>query len=298
MPVCPIVKGGFSVQLITHSSDLKDVLSAFRNDHPAALIGFVPTMGALHSGHMKLIEQAKSKSSLVVASVFVNPTQFNDADDLSKYPRTPEQDYELLKTHGCDILYLPEVKDVYPQGTNTPYEIDFEGIDTVMEGFFRPGHFKGVAQVVERFFQLVLPDLAFFGRKDFQQVAIIKHLVRVKKIPVKIEVVETVRSNSGLALSSRNLRLSEKEREEALIIYQTLVMAKKQASANVTPGDLKNKLIQFFNSGTLQLEYLEIVNNITLQEARTFNEPCTCCIAAYCGSVRLIDNMALVPDSE
>lgn len=284
-----------SVQVFSTAASLADFMQAARTEKPSLKSGFVPTMGALHEGHMKLIETAKNACDLVVASIFVNPTQFNDPKDLARYPRTLEADLALLKAHGCHAVFTPSVSEIYPKGTATQYQLDFAGLDLVMEGAFRPGHFNGVAQVVERFFELVKPDLAFFGRKDFQQVAVIRHLVKVKQIPVRIEVVDTARSAEGLALSSRNMLLSAEERTAALIIYKTLLNAKSWASTTRNATELKRQLIDYFNQGTLRLEYLEIADDTTLQAVEKLDKACTCCIAAFCGPVRLIDNMSLEP---
>lgn len=280
------------VQIISTSTELATVLDTIRKESPKTIIGFVPTMGALHEGHMDLIKAAKERSDKVICSIFVNPTQFNDPKDLERYPRKPKEDIDLLGKNECDYLFLPDVETIYPNGISQKYEIDFDGIDQVMEGQFRPGHFKGVAMVVERFFNLVKPDLAFFGRKDFQQVAIIKRLVKVRSLPVKIQVVETTRSQSGLALSSRNALLSEAEKEDALIIYKTLRKSIEWAKSIPNALDLKQKLIDYFNTGNLKLEYLELVDDESLLPVGEFRAGCTCCIAAYCGNVRLIDNMA------
>lgn len=281
------------MQIFTTAAQLTSFISNLRKEKPSFVLGFVPTMGALHEGHMSLIKEAKSNSDLVVCSIFVNPTQFNDAKDLEKYPRTIEADLKILEANQCDFVYTPQVEDIYPSGLNEPYEINFAGLDEVMEGKFRPGHFKGVAQVVERFFRIVNPDKAFFGRKDFQQTAIIKHLVKVKHLPIEICIVETSRSKDGLALSSRNTRLSDEQLKDALIIYKTLLNAKVLIKTAPTLAGLKEKLITFFNQGNLKLEYLEIVDDQTLRPINEITENCTCCIAAFCGPVRLIDNMSL-----
>lgn len=281
------------MKTITTSSELATVQAFLRKENPTLILGFVPTMGALHDGHIKLIKTAKEYSDKVICSIFVNPTQFNDPKDLLRYPRTLESDQKMLEDAGCDFLFIPTVDDVYPNGTNAPYTIDFGGLDTVMEGLFRPGHFKGVAMVVERLFAMVNPDIAFFGRKDFQQVAIIKQMVRVRKLKLKIHVVETLRNQYGLALSSRNALLSEQEKNDALIVFKTLSMAREWSKTVTKTEILKLKLIDFFNSGKLKLEYLEIVDDLTLKPIDKIQKNCTCCIAAFCGNVRLIDNMSL-----
>lgn len=281
------------MKLITTSVELTALRAQLKKENPKTILGFVPTMGALHAGHISLIKTAKSVSDKVICSIFVNPTQFNDPKDLERYPRTLESDQTLLEQNGCDYLFVPSVNEVYPNGMDAPYSIDFEGVDSYMEGKFRPGHFKGVAMVVERLFDLVQPDIAFFGRKDFQQVAIIKQMVKVRHLKVKINVVETLRSQDGLALSSRNALLSDQEKIDALIVFKTLSIAKEWTKSVTSTEILKSKLIEFFNSGKLKLEYLEIVDDLTLKPIDNIQENCTCCIAAFCGNVRLIDNMAL-----
>jgi pantoate--beta-alanine ligase len=281
------------VQVFTTAARLTDFIQQVKAENPSLKLGFVPTMGALHAGHMKLIEEARAKSDFVVASIFVNPTQFNDPKDLARYPRTLDADLKLLQDNGCNAVYTPAVEDIYPNGTDEPYTLDFGGIDQVMEGAFRPGHFNGVAQVVERFFVLVQPDMAFFGRKDFQQVAIIKQLVKLKHLPIQVVVVNTARNAHGLALSSRNTLLSEEQKKEALIIFETLSNAVEWAKTEKDAQKLKDRLIAFFNSGKLRLEYLEICNDTSLQPVKMIQADCTCCIAAFCGPVRLIDNMSL-----
>jgi len=279
--------------LITSSAELTALQVQLKKENPQSILGFVPTMGALHEGHISLINAAKVSSDKVICSIFVNPTQFNNPKDLELYPSTLESDQKLVEQNGCDYLFVPSVKEIYPSGVDAPYSIDFEGLDLIMEGQFRPGHFNGVAMVVERLFALVNPDMAFFGRKDFQQVAIIKQMVRVRKLKLKIHVVETLRNQDGLALSSRNALLSEQEKNDALIVFKTLSMAREWSKTVTKTEILKLKLIDFFNSGKLKLEYLEIVDDLTLKPIVTIQKNCTCCIAAFCGNVRLIDNMSL-----
>jgi len=281
------------LKLITSSAELTALQVQLKKENPQSILGFVPTMGALHEGHISLINAAKVSSDKVICSIFVNPTQFNNPKDLELYPSTLESDQKLVEQNGCDYLFVPSVKEIYPSGVDAPYSIDFEGLDLIMEGQFRPGHFNGVAMVVERLFALVNPDMAFFGRKDFQQVAIIKQMVRVRKLKLKIHVVETLRNQDGLALSSRNALLSEQEKNDALIVFKTLSMAREWSKTVTKTEILKLKLIDFFNSGKLKLEYLEIVDDLTLKPIDTIQKNCTCCIAAFCGNVRLIDNMSL-----
>lgn len=281
------------MRVFTQAAQLKEYLHDLRQTNQEFVLGFVPTMGALHAGHMSLIQQAKSESSHVICSIFVNPTQFNDPKDLERYPRTVAEDLKMLEDTGCDLVYLPEVDDIYPKGAQENYEIDFNGLDLTMEGAFRPGHFKGVAQVVERFFRIIQPNRAYFGRKDFQQTAIIKHMVRVRSLPVHISIVDTQRNADGLALSSRNMLLSEADRKDSLIIYKTLLFAKERASQGAKVSQILPELVDFFKNGNLRLEYLEIVDDTTLKPCAIIPDSCTCCIAAYCGNIRLIDNMSL-----
>lgn len=275
-----------------HIDQLKNSLSELKKQQANAKIGFVPTMGALHEGHLSLVQKALEQTDIVVVSVFVNPSQFNDKGDLDKYPRTIEADKKLLEKVGAHILFLPSENVMYPDGI-PDYKIDFEGIDKVMEGQFRAGHFKGVAMIVERLFDTVQADKAYFGLKDFQQVAIIKQMVKQRKINIEIVPVATVRSPKGLALSSRNQLLSDEQKEEALIIYQTLQKGKEWAKEIRDAGQLKSKMIHHFQQGSLKLEYLEIVDPNSLQPLKEMNEQAHCCIAAYCGNVRLIDNLSL-----
>lgn len=249
-------------------------------------------MGALHEGHMALVRRAKATSDIVVVSVFVNPTQFNNASDLDLYPRTPEKDAALLAENGCDIAFFPTVEQIYPPGYQTP-EIPLGTLETVMEGEFRPGHFKGVVQVVNRFFELVRPTYAFFGMKDFQQVAVIRHMVRYLGLPVEIVPCPTLREASGLAMSSRNMRLTPRQLDEAVAIYQTLVRAKDKA-AELTPEQATADAKAFFAQFPLELEYFTIVDPFSLVPLTDhWVDGATACIAAYCGEVRLIDNMTL-----
>lgn len=253
-------------------------------------IGFVPTMGALHDGHLALVKRAIQQVDTVVVSIFVNPTQFNNALDLEKYPRTLLQDIDLLNSVENVLIFSPSVEEIYPE--NDHFEpLNLEGIDSVLEGEFRPGHFQGVVHVVRNLFQIVLPDVAYFGLKDFQQVAVIQ--LMVKKLNLKVEIIAcpTLRADNGLALSSRNKRLKTAEKEEVLIIYKTLNFI-KELKENNSPVEARKKAIEFFKKGNLKLEYLEIVDNKNLHPlTNTWVEGATCCIAAFCGEVRLIDNM-------
>jgi pantoate--beta-alanine ligase len=253
-------------------------------------IGFVPTMGALHEGHLSLVRTAFEQTDTVVVSIFVNPTQFNNPADLAHYPRMLDKDMSLLNALGNVLIFAPSTQEIYPENDHFK-DIDLEGMDAVLEGEFRPGHFKGVVHVVYNLFKIVEPDKAFFGRKDFQQVAIIQKMVEVLDLVVEIVPCETTRSESGLALSSRNLRLSNEELEAALIIFQTLQFI-RSLQPHKTPKEAQQAAVDFFNKGALKLEYLAIVDSQSLKELNDeWSDEATCCIAAHCGEVRLIDNM-------
>ncbi|MBN4072947.1 pantoate--beta-alanine ligase [Crocinitomix catalasitica] len=279
------------MQIHRSSKPLLSSLSKARESDPDFSLGFVPTMGAIHEGHLSLLAACRAKTKVVVASIFINPAQFNDASDLAEYPQNEERDLKLLEKGGCDIVYLPNVGDIYPSGTSG-YEIDLGRLDEVMEGHFRPNHFTGVAMVVERFFQIVNPDVAFFGQKDFQQLAVIRKMVELRNFRIEIVGVETVRTEDGLALSSRNLLLNPKEKEEALVMYQTLKLGQTLALTEDDLSHIKSKMLSFFEGGNLRLAYLELVDPNSLEQAENV-ENCQICIAAYCGNIRLIDNMRL-----
>lgn len=280
------------VEIYKTSKGLKAALEAWKSDHPTGKIGLVPTMGALHQGHITLVEAAKKSCDIVIVSVFVNPTQFNDPKDLERYPRTEKEDAELLLKHHCDIMFLPEVEDMYP-ANEKPYEIDLKGLDKVMEGEFRPGHFKGVCNIVEKLFRIVEPNKAYFGIKDFQQVAIVSHMVSDRDLNIEIVACPIKRNDGGLALSSRNALLSEQDKEDARIINWMLRLGQQLVSEGKSINIVKENMLALFSLGKLKLEYLEIVDNKTLKQANTADSKITACTAAYCGKVRLIDNIQL-----
>ena len=279
------------MKIIENASDLAKVISDLRAE--GKTIGFVPTMGALHDGHLSLVKRSKEENDYTVISIFVNPTQFNNADDLKKYPRTLDADCELLTTiGGVDFVFAPDVETMYPSNyTYTP--IDLGVMDQVMEGKFRPGHFQGVVQVVKRLFDLVTPDNAYFGQKDFQQVAVIRYMVKYYGLPLNIVSCPIIRSENGLALSSRNARLTEEQKEQALIISKTLYNMQTMVNS-YSPAELMTWSTQQINAGGLEVEYIEIVNPDTLETLTDKWVPnSVCCVTAYCGDVRLIDNMVL-----
>ncbi len=258
-------------------------------------IGFVPTMGALHLGHIALIEKAKSENQVVVCSIFVNPTQFNNKNDLVHYPRTLERDVELLNNATCDILFLPEVNEMYPNGVNEQIPpIQLDGLDKVMEGAHRPGHFAGVIQVVKKLFDCVGSCKAYFGEKDFQQLAVIRKMVSEWKLPVEIVPVPIVREMDGLAMSSRNTRLKPEERKIAPIISQALFKA-KELWKDHSVDEIKKMVAELINSNSkLRLEYFEIADVQTLKTLKNGEKKnAVACIAVQLGDVRLIDNIVL-----
>jgi len=277
------------VKIARNNQELEQFLSNYKLNNPGHTVGFVPTMGALHEGHMSLVSQANSEVNFVVVSVFVNPTQFNETADLDRYPRTVSADIELLKSNNCDLVYIPTVENIYPNNESN-YSINLNGLDKVMEGKYRDNHFDGVCMVVERLFDLVKPNYAFFGKKDFQQVAIVSHMVKVRGLSVEVVSCPIMRENSGLAMSSRNVLMSGYERNQAVIISQTLISGVKAYQAGFKIDRVKETMLSIFYRGGLELEYLEIIDNTTLQGVTELNDNCTVCIAAYCGSVRLIDN--------
>ena len=257
-------------------------------------IGFVPTMGALHKGHLALIQEAKNDNNKVVCSIFVNPKQFNNPDDLKNYPRDMTHDVKLLEHENCDILFYPSEQEVYPDKSKNE-TFDFGELDQIMEGKYRPGHFQGVATVVKRLFEIVEPHNAYFGLKDYQQLLIIHKMTRDLGLPVEIIPCPIVREENGLAMSSRNERLTHVERKQAAMIYETLKMVKIR-SGYATISEVKNYVEQQFQKNKyVTLEYFEIVDMYTLKPLRTWasSNNVIACIAAWVGKVRLIDNMII-----
>lgn len=254
-------------------------------------IGFVPTMGALHPGHLALVRQAVAGNDTAVVSIFVNPTQFNDKNDLLRYPRTLEADCKLLHDTGAAIVFAPSVEEIYPEPDTRQF--DFENLATVMEGKFRPGHFNGVAQVVSRLFDIVQPDKAYFGEKDFQQLAVIRAMVKQLNLPVEIIAHPIVREADGLAMSSRNTRLSPGLRENAVAISKVLFESRKENKHLSIPA-LKQEVIDRINAVPgLETEYFELVDGNSLQAVTDWKDSdfIVGCIAVYAGEVRLIDNI-------
>ena len=279
------------MKIIRTISELQNELSQLRAEGKS--IGFVPTMGALHQGHASLIKRAVAENGAAVASVFVNPTQFNDKNDLKNYPRTPEADCAILEAAGADIVFMPSVEDIYPEPDTRLF--DFGLIDKVMEGATRPGHFNGVAQVVSRLFALVNPRRAYFGEKDFQQIAIIKAMVEQLAIDVDIVECAIVRGEDGLALSSRNELLTPEHRAAAPHIYATIKQCAEKM-AMMTPAELTEWVVKTIDSNPLlKTIYFEAVDAKTMQkvEAWSDSERIQGCCAIQAGDIRLIDNIRI-----
>ena len=285
-----------NMQIITTKSALQATIQECKD--AGKTIGLVPTMGALHAGHASLVKRSVAENDITVVSVFVNPTQFNNKEDLAKYPRNIDRDAELLSSIGAQYVFAPTPEEMYSaEEMNTTFEFDFAGLDKVMEGKMRPGHFNGVVQVVSRLFYLVRPDKAYFGEKDFQQLAIIHHMVERSSMAgtfgdLQIIDCPIVREASGLALSSRNERLSESEKETALGISKTLFASLQWAKEpGATVENVQQRVIDTINAiEGLEVEYYEIVDQTTLLPTDTFNHAIGC-VTVYCGPVRLIDNI-------
>ncbi len=279
------------MKTLTTILDLKEYLKTINNK--SEFVGFVPTMGALHSGHLSLLEMARKECSLSVVSIFVNPLQFNDKKDLEKYPRTIERDSEMLEKAHCDILFTPTVTEIYPLQTIENIKIDLGFLDKTMEGAHRPGHFHGVCTVVKRLFDIIQPTKAYFGEKDFQQLSVIKHMVKELNIPIDIVSCPTMRESNGLAMSSRNMLLTPEEKNNASLIYKTLMEGKEKIQFEELKK-VKQWTEDTINSNPfLQLEYFEVVNATTLRSVEVIEKEkkLRACIAVKVGSIRLIDNI-------
>jgi pantoate--beta-alanine ligase len=263
-------------------------------DESARTVGFVPTMGALHTGHQSLIIQAKKDCDIVVCSIFVNPAQFNEVDDLIKYPRKPELDSKMLQECGCDVLFMPDSSEIYPNKSEKP-TLEFGNLSSILEAAFRPGHFEGVAQIIDILFSQTRPTKAYFGEKDFQQLAIVKAYSAVHHPKVQIIPCPIIRSADGLALSSRNELLSLKEKNEALVLSKILYMM-GELSLKMSPKEVKEWVYDYFeNQSTLDLEYFELVHADSFDPLLLWDDAGVALIAAFCGEVRLIDNQRLSP---
>ena len=259
-----------------------------------ASLGFIPTMGALHKGHISLINRAKLENDFIVVSIFVNPTQFDKKQDLLKYPRTLKKDLALLESVDCDYVFVPSVQEIYNDNIVVS-QFDFDGLEFEMEGKHRSGHFNGVGTIVKKLFEIIEPTKAYFGEKDFQQLQIIKKLVQTNKIPVQIIGCEIYRENDGLAMSSRNTRLTKAQRNEATFLYKTLNKAKEKFIKNSISEVIKWVENECEKNSILELEYFEIANIKTLKSSKIKSDKSNyrAFIAAFAGDVRLIDNIAL-----
>ncbi|MCD6067468.1 MAG: pantoate--beta-alanine ligase [Bacteroidetes bacterium] len=270
-----------------HISDLQGFLSAQNK-----IIGFVPTMGALHTGHVSLIKEAKAQSGLVVCSIFVNPTQFNDKKDLERYPRTFEADAALLREAGCDVLFAPSVEEMYPEVDTRKFDFGF--LDRTLDGAFRPGHFNGVAQIVSKLFEAVKPHKAFFGQKDYQQVLVVKELVKQLKMQVEIIPCPILRDPDGLAMSSRNVLLTKEEREQAAAIPKLMQEAKAMFNGRNAAEVKKHVENRIASIPLFKPDYFEIRNAEDLSEFDPAKDrQAIALIAVFCGRIRLIDNLLL-----
>ena len=269
--------------------ELRSAMDAARN--AGQTIGLVPTMGALHAGHMSLVDTARHQNDIVVASVFVNPTQFNNPNDLSTYPRTEEADCALLDEHGADYAFIPSVEEMYPEPDTRVF--DLGEVAAVMEGVMRPGHFNGVAQVVSKLFDMVRPTRAYFGEKDFQQIAVIRKMVQLEGFDLEIVACPIKREADGLALSSRNVRLTPEGRKQAPAIHRILEQSLSLA-ATKSPDELKHWVKEQIDAVPgLETEYYEIADALTMQPVQNWDSPngTVGCVTVYCGDVRLIDNI-------
>lgn len=281
------------MEVIKNKKTLQDFIE--RQREMGKKIGFAPTMGALHKGHLSLYEAARAENDLVISSIFVNPTQFNNAEDLKKYPRDTDRDIKILETSGLvDAVYIPEVQDIYPEKAESQ-RYDFDGLENEMEGKSRPGHFDGVGTVVEELFRQVKPDNAYFGEKDFQQLAIIKKMIEKKKLLINVHGVDIYRAENGLALSSRNQRLSESRREDSKVIYETLVKVNDWFRTLSIP-EIKERVKDIFDDQVgMQMEYFMIADENTLKETDFFykDKSYRAFIVVMVDGVRLIDNIHL-----
>jgi pantoate--beta-alanine ligase len=274
-------------------SDLQKHLNSLKNK--GLQIGFIPTMGALHRGHVSLIDRSRSSCDVTVASIFVNPTQFNDPKDLEKYPRPISKDIEMLTEAGCHILFLPSVEEVYPNGMASTQKFNFGKLDKVLEGTFRPGHFDGMAQVVHRLLDIVKPNKLFMGQKDFQQQAIVGSLIQQTKLPTELITCAIMRDEDGLAMSSRNVRLTPEDRAVAPLIHKTLQEASDMVG-DYSPSEIQKQISAKLRAETrFKLEYFEITDGRTLLPIRLFEDTdyAVALIAVWVGEVRLIDNIVL-----
>ncbi|WP_299049601.1 pantoate--beta-alanine ligase [uncultured Polaribacter sp.] len=283
------------MKIFITKTEIKSYLSSLKEQNKS--IGFVPTMGALHQGHLSLIKKAQQKNDLVVVSVFVNPTQFDKKEDLINYPKTIENDTKLLKSVSCDVLFLPSVEEIYDNNV-TSERFDFDGLEHQMEGEFREGHFDGVGTIVKTLFEIITPNKAYFGEKDFQQLQIIKKMVAKHRLDVKVKGCPIFREEDGLAMSSRNTRLTEAHRNAAPFIYETLKKVRKKFGTNNALELTEWVKNQFKKQPLLDIEYFMIADEKTLKPTKyqESNKKYRAFIAVFAGNIRLIDNISLHKD--
>ena len=284
------VKNTNRLQVVKTISELKSLISGFKNE--GKVVGLVPTMGALHAGHKSLVDCARKENDIVVVSVFVNPTQFNNKQDLATYPRTEAADCRLLEAAGADVVFMPSVEEVYPEPDTRVF--DLGAVAEVMEGAHRPGHFNGVAQIVSKLFAMVNPDRAYFGEKDFQQIAVIRKMVELEGFKLEIVACPIKREDDGLALSSRNVRLTAEQRMLAPNIFRILKESRNFASTHTVEETIAYVTDSLNALPQMEVEYYEIVDGSTMQPVRSWDASSHIvgCITVYCGEVRLIDNIA------
>lgn len=279
------------MRIFRKSGDLREFL---RVNRPKGIkLGFVPTMGALHAGHISLVSRSMEQNELTICSIFVNPTQFNNPDDLAKYPVTIEKDIDMLEASGCHILFLPTPDQIYPEGYQAKH-YDLGNLEAILEGKYRPGHFQGVCQVVDQLLSIVEPDTLYLGRKDYQQCMVIARMLTLTGRTIKLDFVETMREPDGLAMSSRNVRLDETQRAQSIQIYQALLWLRN----NIRPGEvgpLKEQAIRKLVDHGFDVDYVEIASagDLSIKNEWDGHEPLVALIAAFCGPVRLIDNMTI-----
>jgi pantoate--beta-alanine ligase len=280
------------MKTFTTVESLRTELDELRNEGQS--IAFVPTMGALHQGHISLIKTTLENASCSIASIFVNPTQFNNPEDLTKYPRTLKEDSEMLEKAGCKYLFAPSVEEIYPNGTSQKVQIDLKGMDEIMEGKFRPGHFEGMLQVVKRLLDIVDPNILIMGQKDYQQFSIVNQMIMQLNMPIKLIVAPTMRESDGLAMSSRNRRLTTDMRCNSTVLYKALQYAESNVQAD-NIAELEKTCKRLIEAQDLKPEYLEIVDATDLSQIRKYKDDrkIVACVAAWAGEVRLIDNLIL-----
>jgi pantoate--beta-alanine ligase len=278
------------MEIFKEIEPLKSYLKKFRQARHS--IGFVPTMGALHAGHLALVQSSRKENTLTVCSIFVNPTQFNNPSDLAKYPNTLQHDVELLKKVGCDVLFCPSPAEMYPHQDHIRF--DFGVLDKILEGEFRPGHFSGVGLVVSKLLNIVAPQCAYFGQKDFQQAMIVRKLVADLNLDVVLRFVPITREQDGLAMSSRNTRLSADQRKNAVVFYNGLIKAKSLLQAGIAFETVQKEIKQFCESQPeIKLEYLALADSTNLSLLKSVTPQSILLIAGYAGEVRLIDNLMM-----